>query len=442
MKTPLFVALIMALALAAGAQQTEPPQTAGEQPTSPPETLEGQRPRRELLSERSTPNYMSAGIAISQLFTDNALLSTGHKISNLSYSIEPRIAFDYSKPRLSYSLSVLAGFIVNRTLEGQNQATQSVGLDLSYGVRPFTTLRLSDSFTNSTGLWSGSGAFPPSHSGGGVGVVDQPNSAVFTYGRFRTNTALAELSHQFTLRDIGGTRFTQSYTWFPDTAVVPGLGALYGGQTYSAEAFYNHQFSSGQWAGVTLRGQRFDIDRLTGRTDTATLLFLYAINARPNVSLSLFAGPQLSNPSAPGGSPLLHPQFSSRMWSPVMGAVFNWRRPRTTSTVTASHQVSDGSGLPSAVTLTAVDIAVLRQLTRSLGVDVGFAHTQSVPIVEGQTVRTYSGRLQFTYRFNNNCALGAGYARDDNTYVQSHRTASANRTWISFSYDFSRPLGR
>jgi hypothetical protein len=250
MKTSLLVFLMIVLALAAGAQQTELAQTAGEQPTSPPATLAGQKPSHELLTERSTPNHMSAGIAISQLFTDNALLSTNDKISNLSYNIEPRIAFNHSMPRLSYSLSVLAGFVVNRTLEDQNQATQSGGLDLSYGLTQFTTLRLSDSFTHSTGLWSGSGAPAPADSGGGVGLVEEPNRAVFTYGRFRTNTALAELSHRFTLRDIGGARFTQSYTWFPETAVVPGLGALYGGQAYSAEAFYNHQFSAGQWTGV------------------------------------------------------------------------------------------------------------------------------------------------------------------------------------------------
>jgi hypothetical protein len=166
------------------------------------------------------------------------------------------------------------------------------------------------------------------------------------------------------------------------------------------------------------------------------------VNIRPNASLSLFAGPQLSISSALGESPVLSPRFSGRMWSTATGAVFNWRRPRTALTVTASHQVSDGGGLPSAVALTAGDIDVLRQLTRRWGFDVGFAHTQSVPIVEGQTIRTYSGRLQFSYRLNNNCALGAGYARDDNTYLESRGTASANRVWISFSYDFSRPLGR
>ena len=294
MKTSLLVVLMLMMALTAPAQQAEPAEVPGGGQAQAPPTLLGQRPPRELLSGPTTPNYLSGGIAISQLFTDNALLTTSNQISDLSYTFQPHLTFAHSSARLSCSLGVLAGFIVNRTLDEQNQATQNFNLDLSYGLTRHTTFRVSESFTNSTGLWSGASTSTSTDSGGGIGAIQAPTSALYTFARFQSNAVLLELSRQFTLRDLGGVRGGISSIWYPDTATSPGVGTLYGGQTYSAEAFYNHQFTLRQWAGVTLRAERFDVNQLTGRTDTVSALFLYGINLRPTISLSLFGGPALS----------------------------------------------------------------------------------------------------------------------------------------------------
>ena len=306
----------------------------------------------------------------------------------------------------------------------------------------FTTLRLSDSFLNSTGLGSGAGESLTSGSGGGIGGIQEPNRALFTYSDFKTNTSLEELSRQFSANGFGGLRATQSFTWFPESATSPVAGALYGGQTYSAEAFYNHRFSPRHWVGGTLRGQRFDTDGSEGRTDTASLLFLYGFNIRPNTSLSVFAGPELSITSVPPGTPAAALPFPSHQWSPAAGAAFGWQGQRTGATASFIHQVSNGAGLFSAVTLDTADAALQRQLSRQLGAELGFTYAQNEPIVTSQTIRTYSGRLQFTYYIGNNIALYGGYARDDNTSLVSGAAASADRVWISFSYSFSRPLGR
>jgi hypothetical protein len=440
MKSSLPIALMIALAVAASAQQTEPVEPPAGEPASAPATLVGQRVPREPLTGRTTPNYVAGGIAITQMFTDNAELATSDRISNLSYSIQPQVALNHTTPRFSYSLGALFGFVVNQNLEEQNQATQAVSLDLSYGLTRFTTLRLSDSFMNTTGLWSGPSA--GTSPGPGIGAVQQPNSALVTYGAFRTNDVLVELSHQFTINGNGGIRATQSFTWFPETATSPVLGMLHGGHAYSAEAFYNHRFSLRHWAGVTARAQRFDLDRSLGRTDTASFVFLYGFNIRPNVSISLFAGPELSMTSVGQGISAPVFSFPRRLWSPATGAVFSWQHQRTGVTASFVRQVSNGGGLASAVTLSSVDAELVRQLGRRLGVELGFAYTRNVPIVTSQTIRTYSGRLQFNYRITNNYGIYAGYARDENTSLGGNTSVFANRVWISFSYGFSRPLGR
>jgi hypothetical protein len=342
---------------------------------------------------------------------------------------------------LSYDLGLLAGFAVNRTLDQRNQATQSADADLSYGVSRFVTLRLSDRFMNTTGLLSGAGAGATSMSGAGIGAVQEANSALFTYGRFRTNTVLAELSGQFSASRFGGVRGTQSYTWFPSGATSPVLGPLYGGQSYSAEAFYNHRFSLRNWGGITARGQRFEINPSSGRTDTVSLLFLYAVNIRPTMSLSFFGGPELSTTSVPQGL-LTGISFPRRMWSPATGAVFSQQGHSTSETVSFTRQVSNSGGLQSAVTLSSIDAEILRRIGRRFAVGPAFGYTENVPIVTGQTFRTYSGRLQFTYQMGSHYSMNGGYARDQQASVVSNATASANRVWISFAFEFLKPIGR
>jgi len=442
MKTLLLIVLTMALAVAALAQETEPAETPGEQPESTPAPLAGQRAQHEPLAEQNAPNSVTGGIDITQVFTDNAELTSSGTVNDLSYSIEPHLAFYHSAPRLSYSLGVFAGYLVNRTLNERNQATQTASLDVSYGVTRFTTLRVSDSFSNTTGLWSGSDAGASSEPSGGVGVVQEPNSALLTFGQLRTNTALGELSHQFTQNGMGGLRATQSFTWFPDSATSPVLGTLYGGQTYSAEAFYNHRFNRRHWVGITLRGQRFDLDRSIGRTDTLSSLFFYGLNIQPNMSLSLFAGPELSITSLPQGIPTPVLPFPQRMWSPATGAVFSWQHQRTGATASFVRQVSNSTGLASAVTLSTANAVVMRQLSRSFEAELSFAYSRNDAIIASPAIRTYSGRLQFTSHITNTLAIKGGYARDENAALDTGVRASADSVWISFSCNFSRPLGR
>ena len=83
----------------------------------------------------------------------------------------------------------------------------------------------------------------------------------------------------------------------------------------------------------------------------------------------------------------------------------------------------------------------MRRIGRRLEIGPGFVYGQNVPIVPSPTIRTYSGEFQATYRVSN-YSFSAGYSRDDRTAVNSTTDAVANRAWVSFSYDFVRPLGR
>lgn len=438
MKSLFFFVLIITTALPTVSQQSDPPQASGGDWDTTPATLAGQGFRRGPLDERAIANYVTGGIGITQMYTDNTELSNSSQISDLSYDIEPHIALNYFTPRLSYDVAVVAGFVVNRKLSDRNQATQNAAFDLSYHLSQFTVLRLNDSFRNTMGLWSGPNNATSSVSG--TGPIQQPNQSLLTYGRFRANTALAELSGQFSATSYAGIRGQQTHTWFPSAATDPVLGTLYGGDTYSAELFYNHRFSLRNWGGITARAQRFDLSQSLGRTDTGIILFMYAVNIRPNTALSFFGGPQLSVTSA-SSTISLAPGFQRRMWSPNAGVVFNSENRTTSGTLSFTHGVSDGGGLLSAVTLSSFDAQIVRRIGRRVQIGPGFTYAESTPIVSGDKFRTYSGRLQGIVRLGD-CSFSAGYSRDDRSAVGSNTTAAANSIWVSFSYDFIRPIGR
>ncbi len=405
-----------------------------------PATLSGQAAPRGLLLERSSPNYVVGGFSVTQMYTDNVEL-TENGVSDLSWNIEPYISLSHSSPRLVYALGIHAGFTANRTLHQRNQATQTAALDLSYALGRFTTLRFSDTFANSNGLWSGRGT-QATDAGSGIGPIQQPNPASYTYGEYRSNTVLAELSRQLTVNGSGGIRGTYSITWFPNSASSPTAGRLYGGQTYSAEAFYNHRLSSRQWVGVTARAQRFDVTEFVGRTDALSALFLYAINIRPTLNIAFFGGPELSMTSAPSVGPVPVNPFPRRMWSPAVGTVFSWQQRRTGVLVSWARQTSDGAGLGSASTSSSANASLSQLIGRHLEAGIGIGYTDSEPIVTRSTIRTYSEFAQLTYRVRETYAFSGGYSRNDQTAIATSTTMSANRVWVSVSIGFLRPIGR
>ncbi len=440
MKKLCFMLCLAVLPLGAHGQQNDVPPDSDTQTGPVPAAMAGALGRVIPLAEGGAPNFVTFGVSTTQVYSDNAELNSSSQASNWSYDIEPHLTLSHSAPHLSYDVGIYAGFIFNQTAGEGNEGVQVGSFDMSYRTSPFTRLRLSDSFMNTTGLWSGAGQTSSPATGGGIGVVQQPNSSLFTFGRFRSNTSLGELSHTFNASDDGGIRGTHSYTWFPGAATSATVGSLIGGNTYSAEAYYNHRFSTRHFVGTTLRGERFDLNGSAGRTDSGSLLFMYGVNFRPTLSLSMFAGPQLSVTSNPSGGVVA--LFSQRMWTPATGAQFNWQRQRMGLMASFVRQISNGAGLSSAVLLNSADSALQTRLSRRWASTFGFTYTQNEPIIKSPTVRTYSGRAQLMCQLTNYIALSGGYMRTQNTAAVGNLSASANRVWTSFSYNLTRPLGR
>lgn len=433
------VLALLLLALQTHAQVPDPA-ASEDQPLSPPPTLNGQKPSLAFQSEKSPRNYLSGGISFTDAFTDNMYMSTTDTESSFTYLIQPFISFAQATPRINWEADVGAGFIFYQHQTQEDQIAKNVGVDLTYRWTQHLTMRLSDTYADTSGLYSASN---PATSESGVGLVQQSNTSLLVPPIQRTvsNSSLAELNYQFSSTSVAGVRGTFSFLDYPGSLSNTQFGPLYNTQTYSGEAFYNHQISVGEWLGISFRVQRLDTQPSITHTDTASMLFFYALQPQSNVTLSFFAGPEYYDTPAIAGMPTTGLVVGPH-WTPAVGTTFSWQGENTSVGAGFSRQVSDGGGLYSAVTLQQVTASLRSQLTERQAVTVGFTQSENQPLGTSQSYSGLSASVNLEHLLTKNLVLRLGYARQRQELPPSQKTASANLAWVSIAYHFMRAFGR
>jgi hypothetical protein len=421
--------------------QEQEDQTSEERPTSPPPVLDGQAPSLAFPSETVPTNHLSGGIGFTNAFTDNALLSNTNPVSDFSYLIQPYVSFSRATPRLDWDLNLGAGIIVHQHLPEENQFATSVALGLTYKLSPHLSLRASNTFSDTTGLFA---TLNPLQSG--IGLVEQPNNSLLVplVQRTITNASFAELSYHFSSKNLVGIRGSFSILDYPGASPNAQSAILYDTQTYSVEAFYNHWLSPRQWVGVALRVQRFDSSLVI--TDTSSLLLFYSVEPVKNLTVSFFAGPEYYNTPQVSNNLASLGLVQGHQWTSAEGATVGWQRARTSIIAAFSRQLSDGAGLYPAVILQAANAAFRYQLRRGLEVRLGVTYGQDDPLwsnslASGYAFHSVAGRCELQQHFGGSFLLRLGYAREQQQWPGVQSAASANISWVSVSYGFSHLFG-
>lgn len=431
----LFLAL---LPLGLRAQESEP-KSPVERPIEAPATLNGQRPSLALQSEKPRVNVLSGGMALTGTFNDNALLSRTTQVKDFSYLVQPYLSFAQSTPRVNWDLRVGSAFIAHQQVSEENQAAVDLKAALEYRLNPYANLRVSSTYDNTTRLYS---TLNPVVSATDIGVVEQANNSLLVPFNQRTMTIsnLAELNYQFGPRSIVGARGVYSRQDFPGSPRNLQFGPLYNSQMYSGEAFYDYQLSPKEWVGVTLRRQKFDTQSLRSGTRTDSCLLFYALNVRPNFTLTFFAGPErfdarrISDATTTAGS------VRNEQWTAAEGATFAWRGVNTSVLAEFSRQISDSGGLlSSAVMRQIVSTQIRRQFGSRRELRAGITYAKNDPLESGESFRGLSALLEFQQRLTKNVFGRIGYSRERQDRLSG--TGAANLLWVSVSYDLSRPLG-
>jgi hypothetical protein len=422
--------------------QTLEPVFPTDQPIAPPPILNGQGPSLLFQGEKEPRNNVSGGVSFTDAFTNNMYMSSTDAESTFSYILQPYIRVVQSSSRLDWDASFQGGFFFYQHLGNQNQWSKNAAVDFSYRLTERLTLRLSNTFSDTSGLFSTTNGVTTAPSN--IGVADGSGNSLLLPPVQQTvgNNSAAELSYQFSPSSVAGVRGSFSLFNYPGSSADSSFGPLYDSRTYSVGAFYNQRLSTRQWLGTSVGVQRIDTQPSSGYTNTATVLLYYGLDFRPNITLSLFAGPEHNDTTPPPGTANGTGVFYGSQWAPALGATFNWRGESTSVAAQYSRQVSNGGGLFSAVTLQQENVSLRSQLTERQAVIVRFAYFDNQPLNTGQSYGGLSASVNLEHLITRNLVLRLGYARQRQELPSSQSTASANLAWASIAYNFMHAFGR
>jgi hypothetical protein len=282
-----------------------------------------------------------------------------------------------------------------------------------------------------------------------AGGVQQSNFSVIAPIADRlSNSGNVVLTYQFALNGMVGVGGTFSNLHYLNEAQVPGL---YDASSQGGSAFYSFRVSRMHYLGATYQYQRLVSYPTLGLSETQThgVLLFYTLYPSARFSISLFGGPQHSDTVQPPIPPFNIQLPNVQSWSPAAGASMGWQGRLNSFGASYSHVISDGGGLIGAVHMDNASAFIRQQLKRSLSISVDGAYTKN-EILGGlasgsSNGHSVSGTASLQQQFGQHMDVQLGYTRLHQDYRDVPILASTpntNRVFVSFSYQFTRPLGR
>jgi len=402
------------------------------------------------VSSQERSNYLRAGLFFTGAYTDNVLgnAANGSPIRDQSYSVGPTIALDETTQRLHCLLSYAPAFTFYQHTSSLNQADHNGTVEFEYRLSPHVTFSAADRFQKSSNTLNQA----PDLSSGGVvpgGAQGANYSVIAPIADHLSNSGNAGLSYQYALNDMVGASGTFSNIHYPDPSQVPGLSDS---SSQAGLAFYSHRVGRGQYIGVTYQYQRLLSHSETGDNETQThaALFFYTFAPRSSrLSFSLFGGPQHSETVEPPLPPQQLQTVRTRAWDPAGGASLGWQGRLNSFALSYMHVIAGGGGLMGAVQLDSATASARQQITRTLSASLtgGYAQNNVIGSSLSSTNdgHTISGTASLQQQVGQRLGMQLGYTRLYQSYSNVavlSANPDTNRVFVSFSYQFSRPLGR
>lgn len=420
--------------------QVEPSATGGsddDQTMDVPPPVSGEAfPTEGRADARS--NYLRAGLNFGISYDDNVFASgSAGPVSDITYSIVPRIALDQRTPRQRRSVSYGAGVTIYDPTSALNSVRQNAALNYMYRLSPRTTITMGDSFLQS------SNAFNQTNLGSGEpisGSTEAPTLAVIApYASQFANSGNVDLNYQFGKNGmIGGSGFT-SFLYFPDLTQVQGL---YSFISEGASGFFSQRLTRAHYVGGSYGYSKYTTLQYSSTTETHTISMFYTFMLSHTLSLSVSGGPQYYNASIANGP-------SSDQWVPAVTASMNWRGEHSAFNARYSRSVYGGGGMLGTYQSNAAGASWRWQMERNWSVSssVGYILSKNVTAQQVASFPGHSvvGAAGLQHRIGERLSADLGYARLHQIYngIAAISTApDSDRISGSISYQLSRPLGR
>jgi hypothetical protein len=345
---------------------------------------------------------------------------------------------------MRWKLGYAAGLTVNQRLSNRNQGSHDLSLDSQFRLSQHVNLRVAEEFSLTTGFFdSGNGV------GGAVGNGGPNANLITPLAKQRSSSTVAEVNYHFALKDVVGASGSFYDLHFSD---VTAGAALVDTRTAAASAFWFHGLFRHDWAGVSYRFERLTFDP-NGETRVHSFLVANSYSLPRRFTLTGFIGPEYSDNQGlvpVGGDPGQASHFSD--WSIAGGVEAGWQKEHTSMTAGYSRRINDGGGVLGVVRFQSVHGDVRQQLFPGWAVAVGASYgnneSLTVPFAgSARSVNTTSVGASLERNIGKSLGLRVGYAHDFQEQFGSadplrQGGAHRNRVSVTLGYQWAKPLGR
>ncbi len=400
--------------------------------SSAPQVADGQTAPLALSSEPNRTNLLIGSLSIGNLTDTNALSVNGSRLSDFTWSIQPRLALLGSRRHMHWALAYGPTITVDQRLPVRDLFAHNLGLDFQYEATRHLTVRLRDGLRVETNLLDRLDRQPLIPE---FGVLDRPNDPVLT-------PIARRIYHEAGL-DL-------------DYLLGPVGKSLIDSQSEGVRAFYSHRFSRRHSAGVMYQFQDLSFRQGEAGANTHAIFYIHSIALTPTQSLSLFVGPEFSRIQDQIVVTFdlflvvvqLKVKTSAAIHSLSGGATYEWHGKRTALRTTWVRRLNDGAGLFGASRFQSANGELRRQLARrwAVGLGVGFGSTSALGLAPSSAAyRTLSATGSVSYALAEHLSFGFRYGRLHQIgqgNLLSNRFADHDQFSVSLAYEFARPMGR
>lgn len=410
--------------------QTPPPVSGASYPTS--------------VGAETRSNYLGGGLMLNIAHGNNVIaVDNATPTSDTIYTISPTISLDKSTLRQHLSLTYSPGFTLYQNVSSLDTVAQSATINFHYRWTEHTSLNLADSLQKTSNVFDQ--LYPPSGDQISASVQAPPTQVTAPYASLLRNDVYAGITHQMSRDSMFGVSGSATDSTYPnpDQAL-----AFYNSNSRGGSIFYSRRLSERTYLGTIYQyvqsqgNSPADSTRVATeiQVQTHTIAAFYTIYLSRTVSLSVASGPQYYDA-------IQLPFPAVRSWAPFVVAGVGWQKRHTNLAASYSKAVTANSGLSEPVDSAGANASWSWQISRSWSMDLGGVYFIDTPIIGSSSLgaHTISGTVSVRHYMGEHLHVDLGYARLHQSYSDV-TVISVNpnryRTYISISYQWSRPLGR
>lgn len=393
--------------------------------------------------EETPPNAIEGSINVSGYYNDNVFPNVSPRQWDMSYVVDPTIAFEEVRPRIEWKLAYTPGVEVSQRGFHRDLFAQKFQGNLTWLVSPHGSLSMEQYYSVTTSPFAGTGIAP--------GPTIAPNDTIFL-ANVRQRWLMSHLLYSYqasarTTMGVGGDFQLQSFDNIPASGPTT---SLIHSQVASGEAYISHRFSERNQLGFQYGGQVLKFPETDARTTTHSFLVFDQMNFSDRSILTVYGGPEYSLTAGQIvlnlGFVILTLPVRSNQWSGSGGVLYSWTGDRFAASIDVSRRVSDGGAVFGAVELTSGKADLAWRLTKnwSLTFNLLGADDQLLSVsAANNEIRSYSGHIGLQRQLWKGLTVESYYERLNQTgSINGLTLGNRDVAGASLQYSFLKPVGR